>query len=127
MPEEPKKKKGCLGCSFPVAIGVSVFLLFLLFVGFAAGPLGMEMLGDLGLPEWMKVDSPHVQLPAETVFHIFGFPIANSVIAAWVTIAVLSLFSFFVCGSIFSILHWLVWMVLERPKLRVHHSPRRKK
>jgi len=86
VPEEPKKKKGCLGCSFPVLIGLTVVFLALLIVGFAAGPLGQNLLGDIGLPDWLSVPQPHPELPAEVVFHIFGFPITNSVIAAWVTI-----------------------------------------
>lgn len=90
------KRRGCLGCSFPVLIVLLVVFIGMLVVGFAAGPLGTELLGDIGIPDWIKVGSPHVQLPAETVFHLFGFPIANSVIAAWVTIVVLVVFSFVV-------------------------------
>jgi len=69
------KKRGCLGCSFPLVIG----------------PLGQSMLG-IEMPEWLSglvVDRPAPHLPAETVFHIFGFPITNSVIGAWITIIVL--------------------------------------
>ncbi|TRZ52136.1 MAG: F0F1 ATP synthase subunit A [Dehalococcoidia bacterium] len=47
------------------------------------------MLGDLGLPSWLSVPRPDPKLPAEVVFNIFGFPITNSVIAAWLTIIVL--------------------------------------
>jgi len=86
VPEEPKKKKGCLGCSFPMLIGLTVIFLVLLIVSFAAGPLGQNLLGDIGLPDWLSVPQPHPELPAEVVLHIFGFPITNSVIAAWVTI-----------------------------------------
>ena len=86
MPEEPRKKKGCLGCSFPVLIGLTVVFLALLIVSFAAGPLGQNLLGDIGLPDWLSVPQPQPELPAEVVLHIFGFPITNSVIAAWVTI-----------------------------------------
>jgi len=80
------EKKGCLGCSFPLVIGLSVFFLALLFIGIAAGPLGKSLFGDLGLPAWLSVPQPELELPATTVFHLFGFPIANSVIAAWITI-----------------------------------------
>ena len=93
-PEEPKKKKGCLGCSLPVAIGITVVFFALLIVGFAAGPLGQSLLGDLGIPDWISIPQPHPELPAETAFHIFGFPIANSVIAAWITIIFLVGFSY---------------------------------
>ena len=82
-------KKGCLGCSFPVLIGVVLVFLTLFVVGFASGPLGKSILGDVGLPSWISVPQPHPELPAEVVFRLFGFPIANSVIAAWLTIIVL--------------------------------------
>jgi F-type H+-transporting ATPase subunit a len=85
-PKEPKKKKGCLGCSFPMLIGITVVLLALLIVGFAAGPIGKSLLGDNILSDWFGTSRPQPELPAETVFHIFGFPITNSVIAAWITI-----------------------------------------
>ena len=90
------KKKGFLGCSFPFIIGISIVLLTLLVVGFIIGPLGQEMLG-LELPSWLSalsVEKPDPHLPAEDVFHIFGFPITNSIIAAWITIIFLVGFSY---------------------------------
>jgi F-type H+-transporting ATPase subunit a len=71
-------------------------LLALFVVGFAAGPLGKSMLGDLGLPSWLSVPRPDPKLPAEVVFHIFGFPITNSIVAAWITIIFLVGFSYVV-------------------------------
>ena len=85
------KKRGCLGCSFPLVIGLLVVFLVIFIVGFVIGPLGQSMLG-IEMPEWLSglvVDRPAPPLPAETVFHIFGFPITNSVIGAWITIIVL--------------------------------------
>ena len=82
-------KRGCLGCSFPVIVVLTVVLLILLVVGFASGPLGKSILGDIGLPSWLSVPQPHPELPAEVVFNLFGFPITNSIIAAWVTIIIL--------------------------------------
>jgi len=87
-------KKGCLGCSFPLLVGIALVFLVLFVIGFASGPLGKNMLGDLGLPSWISVPQPHPELPAEVVFHLFGFPITNSVIAAWLTIIVLVAFSY---------------------------------
>jgi len=87
-------KKGCLGCSFPLVIGLAVVLLVLFVFSFAAGPLGSSMVGDLGLPSWLVVDRPDPHLPAETVFHLFGFPITNSVLGAWITIIFLVGFSY---------------------------------
>ena len=89
MAEEPKKKKGCLGCSLPVVIGLTVLLLALLIVGFVAGPLGQNLFPNIELPEWITVPQPHPELPAEVIFHIFGFPVTNSIIAAWITMVFL--------------------------------------
>ena len=79
-------KKGCLGFSFPLTIVILVVLLVLFLVGFVSGPLGKSILGDVGLPSWLSVPQPHPELPAEVAFHLFGFPITNSIIGAWVTI-----------------------------------------
>ncbi len=82
-------KRGCLGYSFPILFGALVVFLALFIIGFIIGPLGRSMFGDLGLPSWLAVPQPHPELPAEEVFHLFGFPIANSIIGAWLTIIVL--------------------------------------
>jgi len=90
------EKKGCLGCSFPLIIGLAVVLLVLLGIGIAAGPVGKSLFGDLGLPSWLTVPQPELKLPADTVFHLFGFPITNSVVAAWFTIVFLVGFSYLI-------------------------------
>ena len=87
-------KKGCLGCSFPILIGVFLVFLVLFIIGFIVGPLGRSMLGDIGLPSWLAVPRPDPKLPAEVVFHLFGFPITNSILGAWLTIIVLVVFSY---------------------------------
>ncbi len=87
-------KRGCLGCSFPIIVAALIVLLALFVVGFIGGPLGKSMLGNLGLPDWITVPRPEPKLPAEAVFHLFGFPITNSTIAAWLTIIVLVGFSY---------------------------------
>jgi F-type H+-transporting ATPase subunit a len=95
---EPEKKRGCLGCSFPLFIGLLVVFLVLIVGGFLIGPLGQSML-DIELPSWLtdlSVTSPDPHLPAEAVFTIFGFPITNTVIGAWITIIFLVLFSYFI-------------------------------
>ena len=89
-------KRGYLGLSFPLVIGILVVFLVLFVVGFAVGPLGRSIFGDLGLPSWLSVPRPELQLPAEEVFHLFGFPITNSIVAAWLTIIVLVGFSYVV-------------------------------
>ena len=88
------RKQGCLGCSFPVLIGLTIVFLAMLVVSFAVGPLGQSLFGDIGLPDWLSVPQPHPELPAETVFHVFGFPITNTIIAAWITIIFLVGFSY---------------------------------
>ena len=82
-------KRGLLGCSFPVVIGIVVVFLALFIISFIAGPIGRSLFGDLGLPGFLSVPKPHPELPAEEVFHLFGLPITNSVISAWLSIVVL--------------------------------------
>lgn len=87
-------KRGCLGFSFPILAGILLVFLLLFVVGFIIGPLGRSVLGDIGLPGWLSVPQPEPRLPAETIFHLFGFPVTNSIIGAWFTIIVLVSFSF---------------------------------
>ncbi len=54
------------------------------------------MFGDLGLPSWLSVPEPELKLPAEEVFHLFGFPVTNSIIGAWLTMIFLVGFSYVV-------------------------------
>ena len=82
-------KRGCLGFSFPVLVGISVVILVLGVISLLSGALGKSFLGDIGLPGWLSVPQPHPELPAEVVFHLLGFPITNSIIAAWLSIIAL--------------------------------------
>lgn len=84
------KKKGCLGCSLPVAIIILVVVLGAVVIGMLAGPLG-DAFGITGLPSWLSMPRPHPSLPAEAVFHILSFPVTNTIIASWITMAVLIL------------------------------------
>lgn len=88
-------KKGCLGCSFPMVIGISLILLALFIVGFLAGPIGQSLVGDIGLPDWMVVSEPHVELAAQPVFSLLGFQVTNTMIASWITVVVLVLLALF--------------------------------
>lgn len=83
-------KKRLMGCSFPVAVTIIVVTLLLFLASLLTGPLGKNL---LNLPEWLIVHRPEPELPAHVVFHILGFPITNSIIATWVTIVVLTIFS----------------------------------
>ncbi len=89
--EEKKKRKGCLGCSFPVTIGFVVLFLILGIISLLGGALGVEMIGggEKILPSIFSVGQPHPQLPAEGLFHIFGFQVTNTMLASWISIIVL--------------------------------------
>jgi len=87
-------KRRVMGCSFPVFILVIIFLLALVVIGFLSGPLGTNIFGDSGLPFGTARPEPH--LPASVVFNLFGFPITNSILGAWVTMAFLVIISFVV-------------------------------
>jgi F-type H+-transporting ATPase subunit a len=87
-----KTKRGCLGCSLPVAIIVLVVVLGLFFVGFAAGPVGKSLFGDI-LPQWLTIPQPEIELPASVIFHIGGFPVTNTLITTWITMIFLVVFS----------------------------------
>jgi F-type H+-transporting ATPase subunit a len=89
-------KRRVLGLSFPVFAGLLFIFLMLLVVSFISGPLGRSLFGDLGLPGWLSVPQPEFKLPAETVFHLFGFPVTNSIIAAWITMIFLVVFFYVV-------------------------------
>ena len=86
-------KRRLLGFPLPVLVGVLVIFLVLLVVGFVGGALGRNMFGNLGL-SWLNIPRPEPKLPAEVVFHLFGFPITNSIIGAWITIIFLVGFSY---------------------------------
>ena len=96
------KKRGCLGCSFPILIIVIIIALGIVVIGFLAGPLGKSILGDVGLPSWLSVPSPEPHLPAPVLFNVLGLPITNSIIAGWITVI------FLVLGS---------WLITRRMKL----------
>jgi F-type H+-transporting ATPase subunit a len=78
-----------MGLKKPVFIAFLVVVLGLGVFGFVAGALGRVFFGDIGLPDWLIVESPHPELPAEEVFSIGGFAITNTMITAWISILVL--------------------------------------
>ncbi len=100
MPEGPKKRKGCLGCSFPVTVGFVVIFLVLGVVSLISGALGRSLFEGLDLPSWLIVNEPHPQLPAEGLFHIFGFTVTNTLFASWVSIIVVVAICFFATRKI---------------------------
>lgn len=88
------QKKGCLGCSFPVIIAVSVIGIILVIFGLITGPIGSSLLGNIG-PSWLKVPTPSPELPSEDIFNIAGFSIRNTMVTAWISIVLIVLFSYF--------------------------------
>lgn len=89
-------KRGFLGIPLPVLVGVILVFLLLFLIGFVIGPLGRSVFGDIGLPGWLSVPQPEPKLPPEVLFHLFVFPITNSIIGAWFTMIVLVGVSFVV-------------------------------
>lgn len=83
------KSKRLLGCSFPVLIILTFIIFGLIILGLLAGPIGKSF--GVSLPSWMTLHEPEIKLPAEVVFHIFGFPVTNTLLGTWLTIVVLVL------------------------------------
>ncbi len=70
----------------------AVILLALFVISFMSGSLGASLFSGMELPGWLSwfsVERPDPRLPAEVIFHLFGFPITNSIVAAWLAIVVL--------------------------------------
>jgi F-type H+-transporting ATPase subunit a len=74
----------------------------LTIISFLVGALGSSFIGDIVLPEWLSVERPNVELPAEAVFHIGGFAVTNTLLTSWISMLVLVL---------------LAWAVTRRIKL----------
>jgi F-type H+-transporting ATPase subunit a len=94
------KRRGCLGCSFPVLIIIAVIFLTLVVIGFLAGGIGQKLLDkfdiSINLPAWLIAESPEPHLPAPVLFHILGLPITNTVLAGWITVVFLVLISWLI-------------------------------
>jgi F-type H+-transporting ATPase subunit a len=80
-------KMGC-GCSTKIMILVLVVLVAMGIFGFLIGPIGSAIF-HVKAPAFLAVTAPHVELPAEGIFHIFSFTVTNTIIASWLTIIVL--------------------------------------
>jgi F-type H+-transporting ATPase subunit a len=68
-------------------------VLILFVVGFVFGPLGTSFFGTK-TPSFLQVPKPHVELPAEPVFHMGHFSVTNTLVASWFTIIVLVVLAF---------------------------------
>jgi len=97
---EPKKRRGCLGCSFPIVLIVVLAFVVITVMGFLAGPLGQSLVGEASWLKWMTVERPSPHLPAPVLFHIFGLPITNTILAGWITVVFLVLVSWLITRRI---------------------------
>ncbi len=85
----PKKK--ILGISMPVLAIIAISLVLLTLISIISGAVGRSIFSDINLPSWLIIDQPHPELPPEEIFSLFGFPITNTMIGAWISILVLGL------------------------------------
>lgn len=76
-----------MGCS-PILFGLGIAILALAVISFINGAIGSKFV-DAEAFKFLRVTQPHVSLATEPIFNIAGFPITNSIIAAWLTIVVL--------------------------------------
>ena len=84
-----------LGCATKLIVFALVIILAFFGIGFVFGPLGASFFG-IETPSFLNVSKPHIELPAEGLFEVAGFPITNTLIASWLTIIVL-VSVFYVC------------------------------
>jgi F-type H+-transporting ATPase subunit a len=91
-----RKKRGCLGCSFPILIIILVVFIAIVVLGLMAGAIGKSLFGEISWLEWMRVPKPEPHLPAPILFHVFGWPITNSMLAGWITVIFLGVISWVV-------------------------------
>jgi F-type H+-transporting ATPase subunit a len=78
----------------PLLVLLAIIVLALLITALISGPLGTGLFGNLGL-NWLKGTQPKIEISAKEVFNILGWPITNSMIAAWLTIIVLVVLGYF--------------------------------
>jgi F-type H+-transporting ATPase subunit a len=90
------KKRGFLGCSFPLLIIIAVIILAIVVMGFLAGPIGTALFGKIGWLSWMTVPTPELELPAPVLFHIWILPVTNTILAGWITVVFLVIISYLV-------------------------------
>ena len=87
-------KRRFMGIPLPVLVGVTVLMLALGVIGLISGALGSAILGDVGLPDWLIVEQPHPELAPEEITNLFGLPITNTIIGAWISMAVLGIVAY---------------------------------
>lgn len=89
---------GCFGCS--LNLGVVLIVLALFVIGLISGALGNAFFGDTSLGEAVAIETPHIQLPGEVIFHIGSFGVTNTLLTSWISMIVLVLISWAVTRKI---------------------------
>jgi F-type H+-transporting ATPase subunit a len=84
------KKRGFMGCSMQLIIGIVTGLLVFIV-------LGLLLRGRF--PELLKVEAPNPSIPAETVFHIGGFGVTNTMLGAWLGILIIGIIAAIATGK----------------------------
>lgn len=87
-------KRKILGCSFPVVLVIGIIFLILVVYTLLGGPIGSAIF-HINYPDWLRVSPPSPELPPEELFNIGSFAFTNTMLAAWVTIILVVLLSFF--------------------------------
>ncbi len=85
-------KRKFLGVPFPVVMVLLAIMAVLFIIGFLAGPIGQGLF-KINFPGWLVVSQPAPSLPSEAVFHLFGLPITNTILAGWLTVIFLVVIS----------------------------------
>jgi F-type H+-transporting ATPase subunit a len=98
----PPSKKKLLGLPPPVGYGIILLMTAVILFGIICGPIGTRF--GVKLPAWLSnlvsISPPAPQLPGELLFHLFGFPVTNTILASWITTLLLLGFSIIVTRSI---------------------------
>jgi F-type H+-transporting ATPase subunit a len=94
------KKRGCLGCSFPVLSIIAVVFIAIVVLGLMSGAIGQSLFGKISWLSWMSVPKPEPHLPAPILFHVLGLPISNSMLAGWITVIFLAVFCWLITRRI---------------------------
>jgi F-type H+-transporting ATPase subunit a len=76
----------------PLLVLVGLLVLALFLTALISGPLG-NLFGNSGF-SWLKGAKPEIDISSQEVFNILGWPITNTILAAWLSIIVLVLFGY---------------------------------
>jgi F-type H+-transporting ATPase subunit a len=77
----------------PLLIILGLIIVALFLTALISGPLG-NLFGSTGF-SWLKGAKPTIDISPQEIFNIMGWPITNTMIAAWLTIVVLVTLAYF--------------------------------